>query len=150
MTSTSLTPMATLQFRLQKAWNSTNFWQWVGMFFFIVFVNATQEDITPIVSGIISTALAAWAGFNQVRNFIKDKGISFRWSRVVNGIGYLGLIINALLPFDIPDSLWTGIQDLIQYAGAGDWSGFIAALWPILIVVFNLIRDNKKPKPETA
>ena len=136
--------------RLKSAVNSTQFWVWVGMFIATLSINASSEEMLPVVTELVLKTVAWVSAAMGVRNIIKSKGFKFTWSKAVNSVGYLGNIIGAVIAVNVPESFWTDLETTLNLALQGDWSGVMTKAWPLLIVILNLIRENKPVEPTTA
>jgi hypothetical protein len=140
--------------RLKAAYNSTQFWVWVGMFVGTLTINASSEEMLPVVTEVALKTVAAVSAAMGIRNFIKSKGLKFTWSKAVNSLGYLGNIIGAAVAINVPESFWTDLQEVLNFALAGDWASVMTKVWPLLIILLNLIKENKKEEvpviPEKA
>jgi len=132
---------------LKNAWNSTNFWIWVGMFLATIFINASVDESLSIVTQVVNTVFASVSAVMMGRNYIKDKGIKFSWSNVTNAIGYLGLIINSLTAVDIPEAFWVHLKTITNGLIAGDWPVVAGAVFPLLVILLNLFKKQTPVEP---
>lgn len=132
--------------KANPTFSSINFWIWVGMFFSTILVNATVDEILPVVTTVVNSIFGIFSTGFLARNFIKKHGTKFTVSRLTNAIGYLGMIINAFTKIDLPDELWGIIESIANNAIVGDYSGVIALLGPLFIILINIFKGSKELK----
>lgn len=134
--------MKTFSISLKESWKSSNFWVWVGLLISSMFIGS--QDIAPDVEKIVGAIFAIIGGGAAIRNRIKDGEFKFEWSRITNLIGYVGLIINSLVSFAIPEQLWTDLSTIAENLIAGNWTGAIGAVLSAIVIIANIFKNKKK------
>lgn len=128
----------------KESYKSTNFWVWVGLLISSLFVNS--QDIAPEIEKIVAGIFAIIGSGSAIRNMVKDGKFKFEWSRITNFIGYLGLIVNSLVSFTIPDQLWDNLSTIASNLIAGNWTGAIGAVLSAIVIIANLFKKSKAAK----
>ena len=124
-------------------WKSSNFWVLAALFATSLFIG--RGDIEPLIQQIIGGISAVISGGMLFRNMLKDGKFKLEWSRVTNTVAYLGLIINGFVEQVIPPETWDYLSTIVEGLMAGNWQQAIGSVIPLLAIVINLIKGNKKP-----